>query len=436
MRRAMMTAAVCSLALTGWVALGIRERLAREALEARGRLDSRSIDGAAPENGAAPAIPGALAHDPGRSAESEAGGPLGEAEPGASPVRVSSAREPGASTHDLALKTADKDEGEGAGDGFAAALRARSRELGGLTGAQRTSAMEDALEAGDLGLLEGILISSLTLKGTELRPEDLPLLVEALAVGGDDGLERLLLTHLERIDAPAGEKALGYLDYLDGAASPRHASEAFEALQELRAPESVPALLEMLRQPSNDAFRSGAAETLARIGDERAVPALLEAARGAETARETRAMLASLARMGSSAAATSVIDFVSRSGNEASLRVLRELRAPDAAPQLAASLNSPGSEAFQRAALDRLRQLGDPRTVRDLVRFLERAPAPLVRSGIDALSRVPDRAAARALADIANRIDTDPRVAAQARRGAQRVLDLMEREAQQRRERA
>lgn len=154
-----------------------------------------------------------------------------------------------------------------------------------LQGDALTAAIASAIEAGDLGALQGLLISGLTLGGTRLAAADLPLLAQSLGEVEDYGLQKLLLTHLERLEAPASEKVATYLDYLEKSPRPVNAEEVFGQLTVLKGEAAVQGLSALLEQSGREQLHSGAAKALGEIGDLRGVPAIEAALRRATDAR-------------------------------------------------------------------------------------------------------------------------------------------------------
>ncbi len=289
-----------------------------------------------------------------------------------------------------------------------------------LAGGHLSAALRQALQDKDLGALQALLIAGLTLKGTKLGADDVPSLFEALLTVDDYGLQKLLLTHLQRIEAPPADIAAGYADYLLGATRPTHYDEVFGELVRLGADASYDALSGLFRDASDDRLRSRAAQALGDLQDPRAVPLLRQALYGAEDGRAAKPYVDALARLGGAEAVSSLVDYVSQRGNEASMSALRGITDPAAAPILADALNGRSSEEYQRAAMAKLRSMPDPQALDDLSRFLGSARGPIVRDAIETIGRIRDARAVRVLEDFATR-EQDPKVAAQALRAATRV---------------
>ena len=111
----------------------------------------------------------------------------------------------------------------------------------------------------------------------------------------------------------------------------------------------------------------------------------------------------SLAHLGSEQAIATMIDFAAESGRDHVMRSIYEIRDPDAAPLLSASLRSGGAGEFVPTALRKLGSFADPRTLPDLERFLNRSRGSQSHDALRALSKFSDRAAARVLQDFAER---------------------------------
>lgn len=316
--------------------------------------------------------------------------------------------------------------GGGEGSESGAGSEAEDRSTGNLLrGAHLTAAIAAALEENDLGALQGILITSLTKEGTQFSAEDVGMLFDALATSDDFGMEKLILTHLERIDAPAADKALGYAEYLMGSRRPAHADEVFGELVRMGAEASFGPLSDVYTEAPNDRLRQQALRALGDLGDPRAVPLLNQGLYGAPDAAAARPYVDALARLGGPQALGSLVDYVSREGNEASVSALRGIEDKDAAPLLADALNQRSSTAYQRAALGKLRTLPDSRALDDLARFLDRTSGPIARETIDAVSRIQDPAAVRALERYAAQA-ADPALATFAARSASRLRTRLE----------
>jgi hypothetical protein len=291
---------------------------------------------------------------------------------------------------------------------------------GVLQGSALTEAFLRALEENNLGALQGLLISELTLKGTKFKAEDLPQLFEALMGVEDYGLQKLVLTHLGRIDASPEELAGGYLEYLKGTEKMAHSDEIFKELVRLGADASMEGMTALLREHGKDPMRARAAQALGELGDARAVPALRQALYGMDDPKQGRPYVEALARLGGQEAIASLAGYCSRDGYESTLPVIREIRDPDAAPILAESLLDGSSDAYQRAVLAKLRTQPDPRILPDMARYLREAPAPMARDAIDLVGRIVDSKAVRVLEDYAAR-QPDPKLSMSAMRAAQRI---------------
>jgi HEAT repeat protein len=323
--------------------------------------------------------------------------------------------------------TSDEASGDASGDG---PRDGRGSGSGVLRGAELTTAVRDALDAEDLGALQGLLISGLTKDGTRFTPEDVPALFDALLNVHDYGMEKLVLTHLERLEAPPEDLAQGYSDYLTSSRNPQHADEAFQQLVRIGGDASFDALSGIVDSVDSSRLARRAVEALGELGDPRAVPILRRQLYATSEPSETRSYTTALAKLGSPEAVSSLVEFVSREGRESSLAALREIRDKSAAPVLAASLSERSvTPAYQRAALSSLRTLREPESLQGLDRFLGKAEGSVLRDTIETIGRIPDPRAARILDSYASR-QADARLAAQAERAAQRVRARIEVEAQ------
>ena len=301
----------------------------------------------------------------------------------------------------------------------------RRKDDGLLKGAELTEALAKALEEGDLGVLQALLISGLTKNGTRFSAEDVQALFGALLTADDYGMEKLILTHLQRLDAPPEELVNGYLEYLQSSRHPAHLDDVFKEMVAVGGDPCFSALSELMRDSADERLRLRAAQALGDLEDPRAVPLLREAIHSMGDPAAARPYIQALARLGGEDALSSLVGYVSQAGNEPALSVLQQIRDPDAAPVLAAGLNDNPSLGYQRAALAKLRAMPDPRALDDLSRYLYRAPAPLVREALDAVGRIRDPAALRVLEGYARR-QADPRLAALAVRAAGRLRAQLE----------
>jgi len=310
---------------------------------------------------------------------------------------------------------------------------------GRLEGEALSQALAELLSSEEIGPLQGLLISELTADGTHFTPEDVPALFDALmGVGDDFGLQKLALTHLERIDAPPEVLLDGYMAYLESSKKPQHADDVFRRLVDLGGDATVGALGDLLGRTENERMRRQTAEALGALKDQRAVPALANALDRASEPGYSRPYLDALGQIGGRAAYDRIIDYVSRDGYESSLSTLRAIRDVEFAPYLSGSLQRGGTVGYQRQALSQLGQLSDPRTIDDIGRYLDRADDSLARYAVLSLARFSDRQAALVLERYADR-HPDSTVGIYARRSVQRVhrnIEQAERRAGEARERA
>ncbi|MBI4601246.1 MAG: HEAT repeat domain-containing protein [Planctomycetes bacterium] len=393
-------------------------------------------DGAADPGGAGTAVAARRGESAGLEADPVRRAPDGGDSPAsAAPRERAPAAGPGGGARDGLARAAGgaggggaargRDEGPASGESGEREPASGPAQL--LEGEALTEALAGAFEEGELGALQGLLISSLTLKGTKLAAEDLPLLQEALLHVEDHGLQKLLLAHLERLEAPAEAKTSAYLEYLASSPRPDHAEDAFRQLVRLKDPGAVGGLADLLRDPGRPKLHAGAAQALGEIGDPRGVPVLRESLARLEDPRAAAPCARALARIGGPEAIGALLDFAAREPTGPALGALREIRDPDAAPLISESLLRSAPEAYVRAALGELRRLGDPRSLRDLGRFLERAAPPLAREAIGTLSSIRDPDAAGILEAFSQR-QSDPRLAAEALRAARNLRARLERE--------
>ncbi|MBN1420284.1 MAG: HEAT repeat domain-containing protein [Planctomycetes bacterium] len=393
--------------------------------------------------GNAPAGTDGMARGSGSSLSGGGGPGSGSASRGGSEPEGSQGRSPSP-----AGKEALAGRGEGAapaasGDGRkdeegAAGGRGRREEGEGgepkaeLQGVRLTEALTDALAGQDLAELQGILIASLTEKGTRFALEDLPLLFEALSGSRDYGLQKLALTHLSRLDGVPEEMVAGYLDYLRSAERPALAAEAFREITRAGGDPALNGLVDFLRETPSETMRWQAAQALGELGDARAVPTLSEFLHAIEEPRQAFPLAQSLIRVGGREAISSVLEYAAREGNEASLGALQQIRDSDAAPIIAESLNRRASEPYQIIALRKIRELGNSDVVPALARYLDRATGRVQGDAIETLASLRDPRAARTLEEFAAR-QTDERLASRAQRGAQRVRAALARPAPKKR---
>ena len=295
-----------------------------------------------------------------------------------------------------------------------------------LDGEKLAAALLDALGAEELGPLQGLLISGLTEDGSKFTADDVPTLFDALLASDDFGMQKLALTHLERIDAPPEALIDGYLEFLEGGKRPAHSEDIFERLVDLGGSETVGALGELLGRTTNERLARQTADALGKLGDEAAVPALEEALRRSDGGQGRRELFDALAQIGGRRALGSLIDWAARTDDEAAVRAVRNIEDIEAAPFLAGALRQGSSDSFLRSTLRTLGKLRDPRTLGDLERYLGRAPAELTRDTVYSLSGFADPQAARILEAYALST-TDPKLAKHAQKGAQRVQKNIER---------
>lgn len=303
-----------------------------------------------------------------------------------------------------------------------------------LAGGRLSQALVEALESEELGPLQGLLISGLTEDGTRFSAEDLPALFDALVGVDDFGMEKLILTHLERIEGLPEDKMNGYLDYLASSRKPGLLEEVLDQMVKVGGDASFYGLRELMQDPSLDRYRSRAAQALGELGDSRAVSLLDRALYSVDDPRGARPYVEALGKIGGMEGYASLVGYVSREGHEASLSAIYRISDPEVAPYLAETLNEGSSAAYQKAALLKLRTLSDPRILNDLSRYLSRAEATMARSAIEVVGRIYDPAAIRILESFA-RNQTNARLAAQALRAASRVRARLENPPPQRSER-
>ncbi len=399
-------------------------------------IASESPDGVAPNRGPDSALEG-WAGDP----ASSRGSVRGDSETAASGERAGGELAAGESA-DANARSARRaaarglgtfrGNGEGLGTGGEGSKpngSADGTKSGVLAGTALTAALLEALEAEDLGALQGLLISELTLDGTRLSAEDLPLLFDALSGVDDYGMEKLILTHLERLDAPPDALVDGYLDYLEGARKSAHTDDIFKKIVDLGGDAGLRGLSELVGSTGSEKLRGRAALALAEIGDARGVEAIQRALFAADDANSARPFIQALARFDDPAAVSTLVDYVSRSG-ESAFRYLREIRGEEAAPVLARELDPRGDGSFQRELLRKLRDLRDPRTLGDLERFLRRAEGTMLRDTVMTVARIPDPRAADLLERFAAR-SHDEALASYARRSAQKLEERLARSARE-----
>jgi len=305
------------------------------------------------------------------------------------------------------------------------AVRPKS-EVPELSGAARRKALTEAIANEDGDALRDILQSSLTEEGTRFAAEDLPLLFEALSGTRDDGLQKLALTHLSRMEGAPEVMVKGYLDYLRASERPALAGEVFREITRAGGDPALHGLAGILRETPSETMRWQAAQALGELRDARAIPALSGILDSIQEPRQAYPIAQSLIKIGGREAISSVLEYAAREGNEASLSALQELRDRDAAPILAESLTRRASEAYQVIALQRIRQLGNPEVIPALARYLDSAKGRAQGDAIDTLATLRDPRAARTLEEFAAR-QSDQKLAHRAQRGAQKVRAALER---------
>ncbi|MBN1442486.1 MAG: HEAT repeat domain-containing protein, partial [Planctomycetes bacterium] len=300
-----------------------------------------------------------------------------------------------------------------------------------LRGAALTQALEKALaeglDDGKLGPLQGLLISELTLDGTRFSGEDLPLLFDALLAVDDFGLQKLVLTHLERIEGLAPEDlAAGYLDYLESSRRPHHSEEIFQKLARIGGEDALEGISDIFRGTESPALRRQALSALAEMGDARSVPVIQEMMRREQDPQRSGPYLDALARIGGRDAVGTIVDAAVRDSHPAALRALREITDRESAPIVSRALSVRAPLEYQREALRTLGRLADPGTAADLGRYLDAAEGRMAQEAISALGRFQDPGAARVLEQYAARQE-DARLAQLASRNAQRIYETIER---------
>ena len=296
-----------------------------------------------------------------------------------------------------------------------------SAPAGPIQGAQLSEALAQALETQDAGAIQGLLVSSLTEKGTRFTADDLPNLFETLKTVDDYGIQKLLLTHLERMDAPPADLVSGYVDYLESAGRTAHTEEIINAIAGVGGDEALEGLVGLVRDASREQVVREAASALGRLKDERAVSALQDVLRDVGDPRRSMPFLSALASLGGERAISSLVDYASREGNEVAVSSLGGIRDREAGPILAEALAGRSSEAYKRAALRELRRYADPATLPYLERYLNQASEAMARETMGPLSRIRDPRAAAILMEYAGRHPDSP-VGAQAAQHARRIL--------------
>ncbi|MEM7235978.1 MAG: HEAT repeat domain-containing protein, partial [Planctomycetota bacterium] len=287
------------------------------------------------------------------------------------------------------------------------------------------AALNAALKAGlsgeDLGALQGALIASLTREGTKLGSADLPLLFDALGEVDDFGLEKLVLTHLERLEGNPAEMVDGYLDYLEGSKKAPHREEIFDLLVKVGGDEAFRGLKDLVESSDNPKLRREAALSLAELKDPRAAQTLSFALDREADPDAQRQYAEALAKLGGDRAISTVLDFVLRNGDAKSTHLLRSIDDPNAGPLIAAELRPNTHADYQKYALKKLGSLGDPRTLGDLERYLRTSGEKMQLTALSAIGRFDDLSAARLLERYASREGDDSRLGQYASRAAERV---------------
>ena len=333
----------------------------------------------------------------------------------AQPGSARAGRRPGANSS--GAKAAGKAGAGKGGNGNKEKLRGTKP----LQGAQLVQALAKALEEKDEAALQGLLISSLTKKGTRFTAEELPSLFEALEGTDDYGLQKLVLTHLKRIDAPPEELIDGYVDHLKNAQKLTHSEEVLGEIVRLGGDAALEGLKELVLDTESPRLSREAAGALGKLGDERGVPVLAGALESVSEYREARPYVAALSELGGEKAVRAVVDYTAKAGNESAAPMLSQIRDKKAGPILAEALTRRSTEAFQNAALRQLRRFATPEILPHLGRYLDRAEGPLAARAISVIGHVRDRKAVSILLDYAARHPDSP-VGRTAAKTAERVL--------------
>ena len=306
-----------------------------------------------------------------------------------------------------------------------------------LGGEALTAAFEAALEAGDIGALQGLLISSLEKEGTKLAAEDLPLLLDALMGTDDYGLQKLALTHMERLDAAPDELAAAYMAYLEEGKSRTHDDEVFARLKDLEsetALQGLTRLAETFEGQGSQRLKWKAVEALGDSQNPRAAASLVRGLDSAQAPDEVRRYADALARLGGEQAIGALVDRALRDDSGVALQALSRVKDPSAAPTLARALSRNTSEAFQKSALRKLSEWRDPATLPHLERYLEVATGKNLKSALYGLSKFPGDDAVRILERFASRRGRDSDEGKLAQRAVEWAKKAHEKNASRQRE--
>ena len=327
--------------------------------------------------------------------------------------------------------------GETPGDASAAGdLHDRGSDADGsgiLEGAALGAALQELLEAEEIGPLQGLLISELTRDGTRFTAEHVPNLFDALMEVDDFGLEQLVLTHLERIEGAPEQLVDGYLEYLDSSKRPHHSEAVFERLGDIGGEAAITGLSDLVRTDERGKLRHQAADALAEIKDPRGVDAIRDVLlRDAEN-HGARSLMESLARFEAREALDVMIEYGSKSGNEHALGAFRSLRSDELAGALADSLRGRSSEAYTRMAIKKLGEFADPATIPSLERILDRGEGVLPRDAVMALGRFRDAGAAEVLESYSLH-PSDPRIGKLAAKFAAKIHTRLSQPSERRQE--
>lgn len=136
------------------------------------------------------------------------------------------------------------------------------------------SAIGDALDEEDWAALEGLLASALTESGSRFTPDDLPVLFESLGEAGDEGVQRVVLLHLRRVEAPSELLVAGYIECLSDRQRRIDDEAIMDQLVALGGEAAVDGLVEILEDSPAVPMTRAAASALGKLAHPRALPAL------------------------------------------------------------------------------------------------------------------------------------------------------------------
>jgi HEAT repeat protein len=292
-------------------------------------------------------------------------------------------------------------------------------------GGKHLDALREVLETEDPEKLRMFLVSTMSVRGTELGEAEAALLLGALGETRHAGLQGAIMLHLERI---GGESVTeGLVGFLQERRPAPVVARSLQALAHINSPASISALVEAMASPKLGRNRRAAAEALARTRNPVAV-APLTATLGSSDRATRQYAVSTLARIGTTDAYEAVLD-LARGGDAPDRSLARRLieksgARRDAFPVVSSALARERDPALRVSLARTLGRSRNADATRPLLDAARRDQAPQVRAeAVMALGRVAGRAA---YADVQQIAQEDPHKGVQ--RAAQRTLKQIERQ--------